>query len=553
MDAFHKLHVDAEPPSRFTWPFCYEPHPLCIAAAREVSSHIEADDALSREAAKGKMFGVLVAHDGYGSTGFVAAYSGLLGGRNDWDYFVPPVFNSQRPDGYFKVREREITAVSQEINALEQSPEYTSLLRERERMSQEDERAIKAFRLRMSAAKAARAQRRQSPGGVSEEEMAAMERESQFMNAELRRIKKRLRDSEAEAERRLRSYTSRIDELKILRKSMSDKLQRWLFGQYKLLNARGERRDLLSIFADTAAGTPPSGAGDCCAPKMLQYAYEHALQPVCMAEFWWGASPKTEIRHQGRFYPACSGKCKPILAHMMQGLNVEDDPQMLLPATGDIEVVYDDDWLCVVNKPAGMLSVPGSGSPMLARNSMSVQSIMRRKFPSATGPVIVHRLDMSASGIMIVAKSAAVHACLQAMFTRREIRKRYVALLERKPAATEGVISLPLSPDIMNRPMQKVDVEHGKRAVTEYRVTGQTSGYTRVELYPLTGRTHQLRVHCASPMGLNAPIAGDELYGSRDFRGRTGRPSRLYLHAEAIIFTHPALNKRMELTAKAMF
>lgn len=553
MDAFHKLHVDAEPPSRFTWPFCYEPHPLCIAAAREVSSHIEADDALSREAAKGKMFGVLVAHDGYGSTGFVAAYSGLLGGRNDWDYFVPPVFDSQRPGGYFKVRERDITAVSQEINALEQSPEYTSLLRERERMSQEDERAVKAFHLRMSAAKAARAQRRQSPGGVSEEEMAAMERESQFMNAELRRIKKRLRDSEAEAERRLRSYTSRIDELKSLRKSMSDKLQRWLFGQYKLLNANGERRDLLSIFADTAAGTPPSGAGDCCAPKMLQYAYEHALHPVCMAEFWWGASPKTEIRHQGRFYPACSGKCKPILAHMMQGLNVEDDPQMLLPATGDIEVVYDDDWLCVVNKPAGMLSVPGSGSPMLARNSMSVQSIMRRKFPSATGPVIVHRLDMSASGIMIVAKSAAVHACLQAMFTRREIRKRYVALLERKPAATEGVISLPLSPDIMNRPMQKVDVEHGKQAVTEYRVTGQTSGYTRVELYPLTGRTHQLRVHCASPMGLNAPIAGDELYGSRDFRGRTGRPSRLYLHAEAIIFTHPALNKRMELTAKAMF
>lgn len=553
MDAFHKLHVDAEPPSRFTWPFCYEPHPLCIAAAREVSSHIEADDALSREAAKGKMFGVLVAHDGYGSTGFVAAYSGLLGGRNDWDYFVPPVFDSQRPDGYFKVREREITAVSQEINALEQSPEYTSLLRERERMSQEDERAVKAFRLRMSAAKAARAQRRQSPDGVSEEEMAAMERESQFMNAELRRIKKRLRDSEAEAERRLRSYTSRIDELKSLRKSMSDKLQRWLFGQYKLLNANGERRDLLSIFTDTAAGTPPSGAGDCCAPKMLQYAYEHALQPVCMAEFWRGASPRAEIRHQGRFYPACSGKCKPILAHMMQGLNVEDDPQMLLPATGDIEVVYDDDWLCVVNKPAGMLSVPGSGSPMLARNSMSVQSIMRRKFPSATGPVIVHRLDMSASGIMIVAKSAAVHACLQAMFTRREIRKRYVALLERKPAATEGVISLPLSPDIMNRPMQKVDVEHGKRAVTEYRVTGQTSGYTRVELYPLTGRTHQLRVHCASPMGLNAPIAGDELYGSRDFRGRTGRPGRLYLHAEAIIFTHPALNKRMELTAKAMF
>lgn len=553
MDAFHKLHVDAEPPSRFTWPFCYEPHPLCIAAAREVSSHIEADDALSREAAKGKMFGVLVAHDGYGSTGFVAAYSGLLGGRNDWDYFVPPVFDSQRSGGYFKVRERDITGVSQEINALEQSPEYTSLLRERERMSQEDERAVKAFRLRMSAAKAARAQRRQSPGGVSEEEMAAMERESQFMSAELRRIKKRLRDSEAEAERRLRSYTSRIDELKSLRKSMSDKLQRWLFGQYKLLNANGERRDLLSIFTDTAAGTPPSGAGDCCAPKMLQYAYEHALHPVCMAEFWWGASPRTEIRHQGRFYPACSGKCKPILAHMMQGLNVEDDPQMLLPATGDIEVVYDDDWLCVVNKPAGMLSVPGSGSPMLARNSMSVQSIMRRKFPSATGPVIVHRLDMSASGIMIVAKSAAVHACLQAMFTRREIRKRYVALLERKLAATEGVISLPLSPDIMNRPMQKVDVEHGKRAVTEYRVTGQTSGYTRVELYPLTGRTHQLRVHCASPMGLNAPIAGDELYGSRDFRGRTGRPGRLYLHAEAIIFTHPALNKRMELTAKAMF
>lgn len=550
---FHILHTDIERPRRFTCPFCYEPHPLAVLAADAVRSRIVVDGALRSEADKGKMFGVLVAEDCNGCLGFLAAYSGQPIDNGNEVWFVPPIVDTTSPDGYFEVHEAEITAINHEINALENSSEYKALVEEKNRTAAASEAEISSYRTAMLKAKARRDLLRQSTTSLSEEQQETMLRESRYMNASLRRIKRLWRERVEDIDRRITPYRERIDSMKAERRRLSDSLQQWLSDRYIMLNARGERRGLRSIFAETVGGIPPSGAGDCCAPKLLQYAYEHAYSPVCMAEFWWGASPKNEIRHHGRYYTACRGKCKPILTHMLQGLDVDDDPQMSLTADREIQVLYDDEHIAVVNKPAGMLSVPGSGGAALERNRRSVLSWARDRYPDASGPMIVHRLDMAASGVMIVAKDYPTYIYLQRLFAERKIKKRYVALLERPLPPEKGTISLPLRPDEMNRPMQVVDRERGKEAVTDYEITGADGCFTRAVLYPRTGRTHQLRVHCAHADGLNAPIAGDTLYGSGRQNASVGKPTRLYLHAEAIILPYPTLDKSMSVEAKADF
>ena len=430
MSCLHPLHSDIPKPERFTFPFCYEPHPLCILAAEEVKREIE-----RIQPTEGKMFGVLVAEGG-----FLAAYSGLLEGRNDWDYFVPPVFDAQQPDGYFKTREREIM------------------------------------------------------------------------------------QSEAH-------------------KQMSQDLQLWLFRQYRMLNARGQERDLVEIWQDYHPSPrirnkyplPPGGTGDCCAPKLLQYAYQHGLKPVCMAEFWWGPSPKGEVRHHGEFYPACRGKCKPVLTWMLQGLDVDPDPEKARLPRLHVEIVYEDEALAVVNKPAGMLSVPGR------RERYSVAVWAQRRWE---GAILVHRLDMWTSGLLLVAKTMEVYHHLQRQFEEHTVKKKYLALVEGAPAAEHGVIDLPLSSDPINHPRQVVDYEHGKRAITEYRVLTR-GDVSLLALWPHTGRTHQLRMHCAHPDGLGCPIVGDELYGHKS--------DRLYLQAQAIAFAHPVTGKRMHFELPESF
>ena len=462
----HTLNSDIPRPERFTYPFCYEPHPLCLMAAEEVKREIERIGPT-----EGKMFGVLVVTQGDGSfvtstisqknrppVSFLAAYSGLLEGRNDWEYFVPPVFDAQQPDGYFKTREREIM----------QSADH---------------------------------------------------------------------------------------------KELSQELQLWLFRQYRLLNARGETKDLVDIWQDYHSSPrirekyplPPGGTGDCCAPKLLQYAYQQGLKPVCMAEFWWGESPKSLIRHHGQFYPVCSGKCKPVLAWMLQGLDVDPNPdevglQHLVP-----KIVWEDDAMVVVDKPSGMLSVPGK------IGEYSVATWAQDKWP---GAMVVHRLDMQTSGILLVAKTEETYHQLQAQFEARSVKKKYLAIVEGVPEKEHGVIDLPLSSDPLNRPLQIVDYEHGKRAITEYRVLPSVTGgrffcytadvtkepspcYTLLALWPHTGRTHQLRVHCAHQEGLGCPIVGDELYGRK--------ADRLYLQAQAIAFDHPVTGKRMHFELKEGF
>jgi tRNA pseudouridine32 synthase/23S rRNA pseudouridine746 synthase len=309
-----------------------------------------------------------------------------------------------------------------------------------------------------------------------------------------------------------------------------------------LLNARGETKDLVDIWQDyydkpklrKKFPFPPGGTGDCCAPKLLQYAYQHGLKPVCMAEFWWGPSTNTELRQHLNYYPACRGKCKPILTWMLQGLDVDPDPELLGFQKMEIPVVYEDDHIVVVNKPSGVLSMPGR------IEQYSVETVMQQRYP---GSMIAHRLDMGTSGLLIVCKSLEVFRTMQEQFIKHQVKKKYIAQLEASPkqGRLEGSISLPLRPDPMNRPRQVVDMEHGKRAVTNYEFVSPDI----VALYPQTGRTHQLRIHCAHPDGLGRPIVGDELYGTKG--------ERLMLHAAEIWFTHPVTGEPMHLTAPVPF
>ena len=437
----HPLHnTTSERPQRFTYPFCYEPHPLCRAAATEVQQYIAEHEEIRSDADRGKMFGVLVV-DSTDRLAFLAAYSGLLAGRNDWPYFVPPIYDAQQPDGHFKTTEHEISLISHH-----------------------------------------------SP---------------------------------------------------LTSKQMSQELQLWLFHQYQLLNARGETKDLVDIWQSYYSREklrrkfplPPGGTGDCCAPKLLQYAYQHGLKPVCMAEFWWGAPTKEEVRQHLNFYPACRGKCKPILTWMLQGLDVDPNPETLGLQRMEIPTVYEDDALLVVDKPSGMLSVPGR------IEDYSVETVMHERYPDS---IVVHRLDMGTSGLLIVAKNGESYRILQQQFIRHEVKKKYIAMLEHSGQGT-GVISLPLRPDPMNRPRQVVDTDHGKRAVTRYEYIGDRL----VALWPETGRTHQLRIHCAHPDGLSNPIVGDELYGTRG--------QRLCLHAAEIWFRHPISGDEMHIKSEIPF
>ena len=580
-------------PEKFTYPFHYTPHPLCVLAAEEVKEYIASRKEWQEELASGKMFGVLIVQTDNGITnneenqiGYLAAFSGNLTGKNLHPYFVPPVYDLLQPEGFFKIEEEQISAINIRIRELENSSSY---LGSKEKWKIETEQAkavLNQAKAELKMAKEAREIRRQSSPELSEEEQASLIRESQYQKAEYKRLEKEWKKRLEELETEVRHFDIEIERLKTERKERSAALQRKLFEQFRMLNAQGEVKDLYTIFEQTVQKVPPAGAGECALPKLLQYAYLHQLKPLAMAEFWWGDSPKNEIRHHGYYYPSCKGKCEPILQHMLQGLEIDENP-LLNPVheEEELEIVFEDEWLLVVNKPAGMLSVPGK-----AEDRDSVYHRLKKKYPEATGPMIVHRLDMATSGLLLVAKTKEVHRDLQAQFANRSIKKRYVAVLdgaiiktekETKPIAEKAIliakntvstkktakaertgstgrIELPLCLNPLDRPRQMVSSEHGKEAITEYqiiseseRITSESENtfnesnridesersinesrkYTRIIFYPLTGRTHQLRVHAAHPEGLGCPILGDELYGKK--------ADRLYLHAEYIEFRHP--------------
>ncbi len=525
-------------PEKFTFPFHYTPHPLCVKAAEELQQYLQQQDDWQDDLLKGKMFGVLVVKTSLGELGYLAAFSGILAGKNLQPFFVPPIYDLQQPDGFFAVEEAAISEINVCIRQLVIDDRYISTQKELNTLSSFAQKEIETAKADYKKAQQIREEKRQKhPSSV---ELSAMIRESQHQKAELRRLKqyweKQIVDKRAE----LQMFVDEIDVLKKERKNRSAALQQQLFAQFKLLNGKGEIRDLCDIFRETVQKVPPAGAGECAAPKLLQYAYQHHLCPVAMAEFWWGNSPKQEIRHHGYYYPACKSKCEPILNYMLQGLDVEENP--LEKETGcfkSLEIVYEDEWLLVVNKPAGMLSAPGKIT------GQSVYQWMKERYPDATGPLIVHRLDMATSGLLLMAKTKDVYLSLQSQFATRQVKKRYIALLDGLLAVKDGIITLPLCLNPEERPRQMVSSEYGKPALTEYRVISSDEKRTRIAFYPLTGRTHQLRVHASHLQGLNTPIVGDELYGKN--------ADRLYLHAEYLEFKHPVTGELIRIEREADF
>ena len=548
-------------PERMNNPLDYQPHPLCIAVCKELQTYLSEREDWREEIDKGKMFGVLIVENaqpasGAPEIGYLAAYSGQIGGRSDWDDFVPAVFDYLQPDGYFKTHEAEISGINQSIRKLEANTHMKEAKGLILQLQEERKHTIAAYQEKIKKAKAKRDARREA-GSLNPEEEAEMVKESQFMKAELRRLKKSLSEKTS-LETEYEAYQADILSLKQLRKTLSDALQQWLFSQFRMQNHEGESKDLLEIFRDAALRdypqatiatsriaalkmVPPAGSGECCEPKLLQYAYSLGYKPLQMAMFWWGESPKEEIRHHLHFYPACNGKCKPILQWMLPASTFEP-AAVDLSLYNKVETLYEDREIAVIHKPEGLLSVPGKDAAQ-----PSVYALMRSKYPEASGPLIVHRLDMSTSGVMMIAKTEFAYHRLQKAFLNHQIQKKYVAIISGKDIPEKGIISLPLMPDYLDRPRQIIDHELGKEAITEYEVLEPVDDFhLRIALYPKTGRTHQLRVHCAHQEGLNAPILGDPLYGNE-------KAARLHLHAEEITFEHPLKGKKMTITRKADF
>ena len=545
MQLLHRFHQDisdVELPVRFNNPFYYSPHRLCMIAADEVRANMLGSEVVAAEAAKGKMFGVLVVRDKDGCIGYLAAFSGLFMGSNNVDGFVPPVFDLQNPDGYFKREEAEISAINSKIKELEASAEYIAAKSALEAVKCAADEALDGMRAEFAANKARRAQLR-AGGTLTADDEAVLIKASQFEKAELKRAQRAWQAKVLEKECLLKIFTDKKACFLTERRRRSAALQQWLFRQFVMLDGRGRERTLLDIFKEHRGCIPPAGAGECAGPKLMQYAYANSLHPLALAEFWVGESPVGEVRRDGCFYGACKSKCEPILTYMLQGLDVEENA---LEHGGDIkalEVVYEDEWLVAVNKPSGVLSVPG------IVGGTSVQQWLREEYLRCNELFVVHRLDMATSGVLVAAKSMEVYKSMQALFASRDVKKEYIALLDGVPFADSGTISLPLAADYDARPRQKVDYRNGKEAVTRYDILdvvgykGKQCALVRFE--PLTGRTHQLRVHSAYKDGLDVPIVGDALYGRL--------ADRLMLHAASLEFRHPVTGEKVSITAKIPF
>lgn len=519
-------------PERFTFPFYYDPHPLSVLAANELQQHLTSQTkwqhnfGLTGEltGAIGKMFGVLVVQTAQGEIGYLSAFSGKLADSNHIDGFVPPVFDMLTQDGFFGVANQHINSLNHAIDTLEADPrlsEFNQMLADE---TQQAEQQIAAHRQAMIESRKHRKAQRQILTDVSQ--LAQLAQASIFDKNQLRDLKRYWDERIDSASAALSQITDKLTQLRLQRKTQSADLQQKLFEQYRFLNIEGQEKSLYQIFNETVEPVPPAGSGECAAPKLLHYAFKWHLTPLALAEFWWGAAPKSEVRQHKMFYPACKRKCQPILSHMLSGLSIDDNPLLINPGEGQsVDILYQDEVMAVINKPAEFLSVPGKDI------SDSVYSRMQQQFPHATGPLIVHRLDMSTSGLMVIALTKDAHKHLQKQFIRRSAQKRYVALIEGVLAQDSGTITLPLRGDLDDRPKQLVCFEHGKYAETHWQVISRTATHTKINLYPKTGRTHQLRVHCAHAQGLNMPIVGDDLYGTR--------AHRLHLHAQQLTLIHP--------------
>jgi tRNA pseudouridine32 synthase/23S rRNA pseudouridine746 synthase len=540
-------------PEKFTFPFYYEPHPLTLVATKELQEYLEKQTDFEHEFglkgaklknAIGKMFGILVVKKTDNSLGYLAAYSGKLADNSFPDKFVPPIFNMRSEGSFYLEGEKKIEKIGAEIQLLKKDENYLSLKKSLKKLSKKIEEDLAAQRKKMKTSKLSRRlQKKEAKANLDAANFNILNKKliqesynDQFYYKELQEYYSyKIEESKTP----LADFENKIIGLMALRKKTSAILQNTLFEKYQFLNQQKETKGLLAIFNNPSV-KPPAGAGDCSAPKLLQYAFQHELTPVAMAEFWWGISPNSEVRKHKNFYPSCQSRCKPILNHMLKGIQMDENLiHKNLSENQELKIIFEDDDLVIVNKPPEFLSVPGK------EITDSVYTRIKQKYPEATGPLIVHRLDMSTSGIIVLTKTKEANKLVQNQFIKRTVKKRYVALLNGKLSKKQGVIKLPLRLDLDDRPRQLVDFKNGKKAETNWHVISQNDTHTRVHFYPITGRTHQLRVHAAHKEGLNTPIKGDDLYGKKQ--------DKLYLHAEFIEFTHPTSRNKISFTVPADF
>ena len=537
-------------PERFTFPFYYDPHPLALVAAKELQDYLSVQTDFTHDfgidgVGVGKMFGVLIVRNAENELGYIQAFSGMMSSQTVVNGFAPPLYDILDPESYFQKKTRVLALLTEAIQSLQIDPSRQSMKTQYELIESNYYQKFKEQKAKHKSDKRARKLiREEKQNNIPEEEYKFLltHHKQESLNAQflLKSYGEYIDQELALAKVKYLTSSIKLDALKQKRKSKSNALQQWLFDQYNFLNIYGEKRNVIDIFRNRVVDVPPSGTGDCAAPKMLQYAFSNGLNPVAMAEFWGGKFPNSEVRKHGNFYSACRGKCEPVLGHMLQGIDVDPNPFLTNQALGKIlETIYEDEYICVINKPTEFLSGPGKYV------TDSVQERMKDKYPESTGPLIVHRLDMSTSGLLVIGKTKEIYTQLQLQFVKRTVKKRYIALLDGVVTNDEGYIDLPLQLDINNRPYQKVEYEFGKSARTRFEVIERKAGKTKIYFYPVTGRTHQLRVHAAHVDGLNAPIVGDDLYGVKG--------DRLHLHAESITFTHPVTGEEVTLSVEAEF
>lgn len=532
----------SETPARFPDPFDNNPHPLALDACDELQQYLLQETALMNQLMvenSGKMFGVLVIQDKQGQLGYLSAFSGKLNKQWLVNGFVPPVFDTTRQQSFLDDGEKCLEELTERLQRLLNCPQRKISIKALEKMGFDHEEKIKSLKRRHSEKKLKRKQSRQTlqDDKGKQEKLTSLSFQSQRDKKEFKRFKLELNDKiQSAQEVHDLNYEREIYVVQKKRKQLSQKLHQQVFEGYQLINANGDTTPLMTFFKEKK---PPGGAGDCAAPKLIQYAHINNLEPIALAEFWWGASPVKEVRHHGFFYPPCRGKCQPILPYMLNGcvpevISENEFDRLLTP-----EVMYEDDVMIVINKPAGLLSIPGK------KVKYSVESWLKQHYPNYPEILLLHRLDMGTSGLMLAAKNLKIHKILQRQFMQRKVKKRYVAILSKAINEKKKTIDLPLRVDIDDRPRQLVCFEFGKQALTYVEKVCTDKAGCRVHFYPVTGRTHQLRVHAAHEKGLNSPIVGDGLYGKA--------ADRLYLHADMLTFEHPTSGELFEIKSTCPF
>lgn len=524
-------------PNNFDYPYNYTPNSIAKIAAKELQEYLKTQtdfshdfglDTTDNKNASGKMFGVLVVKNSKGVLGYLAAFSGKISESTTYNYFVPPVYDDlNKQNILLKVKEKH-KQINQVLDNLKNSAPYLTTKKQYLKKKLQHESLIIDEQTKIKERRKERKKQGKQHNQLNINEEFYIREYEVYLNNKVASLKKEYTE-----------YNQQIIQLEeeLIAVSASGKQQ--ILKQYLFLNAKNETKNLLDIFNDSAQNIP-SNSGDCCIPKLLQYAFSHNLTPICMAQFWWGKPLTTAVRKHKYYYTACTTKCKPILNHMLKGLNINENPLLVqLQEKKELKIIFEDDSLMVINKPCGLLSVPGKE----IQDSVYVR--IKKMFPNATGPLVVHRLDMATSGILLIAKDIEVYKALQVQFVNRVIKKRYVALLDGILPNKKGEINLPLRVDLNDRPKQLVCNDHGKPARTKWEVIEVNNNKTKVYFYPITGRTHQLRVHAAHNLGLNTAIIGDDLYGASS--------DRLHLHAEKIGFNHPVTKKWIEFTEPVNF